>query len=57
MEDNLINVKELLSSVENLKKIGDQAKIPKLMEILDVMDVDHDGQVDLDVLVKVSFSI
>ena len=55
VEENLINVKELISGVESLKKVGDKAKIPKLVEILDVMDVDHDGQVDLDVLVKVSF--
>lgn len=54
VEDNLINVKELISGVENLRKVGGKAKIPKLVEILDVMDVDHDGQVDVDVLVKVS---
>lgn len=54
VEDNLINVKELISGVENLRKVGDKAKIPKLVEVLDAMDVDHDGQVDLDVLVKVS---
>ena len=54
VEENLINVKELISGVESLRKVGDEAKIPKLVEILDVMDADHDGQVDLDVLVKVS---
>lgn len=55
VEDNLINVKELINAVDSLKKVGHQAKAPKLFEILDAMDVDHDGQVDLDVLVKVSF--
>lgn len=53
VEDNLINVKELINGVVSLKEVGYKAKIPKLFEILDVMDVDHDGQVDLDVLVKV----
>jgi len=53
VEDNLINVKELINAVDSLKKVGSQAKTTKLVEMLDAMDVDHDGNVDLDVLVKV----
>lgn len=53
---NLIGINELLEAVKKLQKVGDDTKLQRIIDVLDHMDVDHDGLVDIEHVVKVCHS-
>lgn len=50
----LVNINEL---IEVMKKVGDDAKVKKIIEVLDLIDTDHDGNVEIELVTKVSFQV
>lgn len=52
-KDNLVAINELLDGMRKLQSIKNEDKIKTILDVLDSMDVDHDGKVDLDHVVKV----
>lgn len=51
--DNLVNINELLTNIKKLQKVEDKDKIKRIIDVLDSMDVDHDGNVEVEHVVKV----
>lgn len=51
--DNLVNINELLTNIKKLQKVEDKDKIKRIIDVLDSMDVDHDGAVEVEHVVKV----
>ena len=51
--DNLVNINELLTSIRSLQTVHDEDKLKTIVDVLDSMDVDHDGKVDVEHVVKV----
>ncbi|XP_054167458.1 mitochondrial proton/calcium exchanger protein-like [Oppia nitens] len=51
--DDVVGINELLGSIRRLQKVGDDAKLQRILEVLDNMDVDHDGSVEVEHVVKV----
>lgn len=51
--DNLVAINELLDGMRKLKSLNNEDKLKTIMDVLDSMDIDHDGKVDLDHVVKV----
>ena len=51
--DNLVNINELLTNIKKLQKVEDEDKIKRIIDVLDSMDVDHDGAVEVEHVVKV----
>lgn len=51
--ENLVNINELLTNIKMLQKVEDEDKIKRIIDVLDSMDIDHDGAVELDHVVKV----
>lgn len=51
--ENLVNINELLNNIKKLQKVEDEDKIKRIIDVLDTMDIDHDGAVELEHVVKV----
>lgn len=51
--DNLIAINELLEGMRKLQSVKSEDKIKTILDVLDSIDIDHDGKVDLDHVVKV----
>lgn len=51
--DDVISINELLLAVKRLQKVGDDTKIDRIIDVLDAMDIDHDGQIEIEHVVKV----
>lgn len=51
--DDVISISELMGAISRIQKVGDETKLQKIMEVLDNMDVDHDGSVEVEHVVKV----
>ena len=52
-QDNLVNINELLTSIRSLQTVHDEDKLKSIVDVLDSMDADHDGKVDVEHVVKV----
>ncbi|CAG2103897.1 unnamed protein product, partial [Medioppia subpectinata] len=50
---DVISINELLGAISRLQKVGDETKLERILEVLDNMDVDHDGSVEVEHVVKV----
>lgn len=49
----VLQINELLNSMKQFKKADDGTKLSRIIEVLDTMDLDHDGEIELDHVVKV----
>lgn len=50
----LIKIDELIAVVRKLQNVPDECKIQKIIKILSKIDIDNDGSIRLDTLLKVS---
>ncbi|XP_076372048.1 mitochondrial proton/calcium exchanger protein-like isoform X1 [Tachypleus tridentatus] len=51
--DNVISISELISAIQRIQKISDDTRLQRITDVLDQMDVDHDGAVEVDHVLKV----
>ena len=51
--ENVIGINELIDAITRLQQVTDEHKLESIMEVLDNMDVDHDGRVEVEHVVKV----
>lgn len=54
--DDVIGINELLLAIRRIQKVSDETKLQRIVDVLDMMDVDHDGQVEIEHVVKVRIS-
>lgn len=52
--DDIISVNELVLAIRRIQKVSDDTRLQRIAEILEKMDVDHDGAVEVDHVLKVS---
>ncbi|XP_015783661.1 mitochondrial proton/calcium exchanger protein [Tetranychus urticae] len=52
-KEAMVNVEELLEAVKKISKADDNTKMEKIIAVLDAMDIDHDGKVEVDHVLKV----
>lgn len=52
-KENLVNITELLNSIRKIQSVEDDTKLKTIIDVLDSMDVDHDGKVDVEHVVNV----
>lgn len=52
-QEAMVNVDELLEAVKKISKADDNTKMEKIIAVLDAMDIDHDGKVEVDHVLKV----
>ncbi|KAI1278017.1 Mitochondrial proton/calcium exchanger protein [Halotydeus destructor] len=45
-----VNVNDLIMT---LRKVGDEEKVQRMVDVLDLLDTDHDGNVEVDLVMKV----
>lgn len=55
--DELIRVDELIEAIHKLQKIPDASRMEKIIEVLGKIDIDKDGVVKVDDLLKVGFPL
>lgn len=53
--DELLQVDELIQAIYKLKKVPDAFKMERIVEVLEKIDVDKDGAVKVEDLLKVCF--
>lgn len=46
-------INDLVLSMRRIQKISDDTRIQMIQEILDTIDSDHDGKIEIDVVLKV----
>ncbi|XP_022255342.1 mitochondrial proton/calcium exchanger protein-like [Limulus polyphemus] len=51
--DNIISISDLICAIQRIQKISDDTRLQRIADVLDQMDVDHDGAVELDHVLKV----
>lgn len=54
---DVISINELLSTLKSLAMVSDDTKSSRILEVLDNLDIDHDGLIELEHVFKVIFSI
>lgn len=52
--DDVIGINDLLLAIRRIQKVGDDTKLQRIIDVLDSMDIDHDGQVEIEHVIKVS---
>ena len=52
-KENLVTINEILSGIRKIQAVEDDAKLKTIIDVLDSMDVDHDGKVDVEHVVNV----
>ena len=57
VKGDVVDINELLEAMSKIQKVSDDAKLSRIVEVLDTMDLDHDGQIELDHVFKVNFSL
>ena len=55
VKGDVVGINELLQAMSKIQEVSDDAKLSRIMEVLDTMDVDHDGQIEVDNFFKVSY--
>lgn len=54
VKGDVVDINELLVALSNIQNVGDDSKLSRIIEVLDTMDVDHDGQIEVEHVFKVS---
>jgi LETM1 and EF-hand domain-containing protein 1 len=52
-KENLVNINEILTGIRQIQSVEDEAKMKTIIDVLDTMDVDHDGKIDVEHVVNV----
>lgn len=55
-QEEFVNLEELLEAARHVSSIDDKTKVEKVVDVLKIMDIDHDGKIEVDHIVKVSLS-
>ncbi len=55
VKGDVVDINELLEAMRKIQKASDDSKLSRIIEVLDTMDIDHDGQIEVDHVFKVSF--
>ncbi|OQR71014.1 LETM1 and EF-hand domain-containing protein anon-60Da [Tropilaelaps mercedesae] len=53
VRDDIIGINELVLSMRRLQKTDDGTRIQMIQEVLDTIDSDHDGKIEIDLVLKV----
>ena len=53
--DNLLSIEHLLTTMRQLSKIPDDARLARVEQVLKMMDIDKDGNIELEHALKVFF--
>lgn len=53
VRDDIIGINELMLSMRRLQKTSDDTRIQMIQEILNTIDSDHDGKIEIDIVLKV----
>lgn len=55
VKGDVVDINELLEAMSKIQKVSDDTKLSRIVEVLDTMDIDHDGQIELDHVFKVMY--
>ena len=55
VKGDVVDINELLEAMSKIQTVSDDTKLSRIVEVLDTMDVDHDGQIEVDHVFKVGF--
>lgn len=53
VKGDVVDINELLEAMRKIQKASDDSKLSRIIEVLDTMDIDHDGQIEVDHVFKV----
>ncbi|XP_018495108.1 mitochondrial proton/calcium exchanger protein [Galendromus occidentalis] len=53
VRDDIIGINELVLLMHRLKKSSDASRVQMIQEVLDTIDSDHDGKIEIDLVLKV----
>lgn len=53
VKKDVVSINELLTALAKIQETSDDAKLARIVEVLDTMDFDHDGQIEVDHVFKV----
>lgn len=51
--DDIISINELVLAIRRIQKVSDDTRLQRIADVLQKMDVDHDGSVEVDHVLKV----
>lgn len=51
--DDIISINELVLAIRRIQKVSDDTRLQRIADVLDKMDLDHDGAVEVDHVLKV----
>lgn len=51
--DNIISINELVLAIRRIQKVSDDTRLQRIADVLERMDIDHDGAVEIDHCMKV----
>ncbi|GBN53384.1 Mitochondrial proton/calcium exchanger protein [Araneus ventricosus] len=51
--DDIIGINELVLAIRRIQKVSDDTRLQRIADVLEKMDVDHDGAVEVDHVLKV----
>ncbi|XP_013773741.1 mitochondrial proton/calcium exchanger protein-like [Limulus polyphemus] len=51
--DDIININDLVLAIRRIQKVSDDIRLQKIVDVLDQMDIDHDGAVEIYHVMKV----
>lgn len=51
--DDIISINELVLAIRRIQKVSDDTKLQRIVDVLEKMDIDHDGAVEVDHVLKV----
>lgn len=52
---NLISINELLLACKKLQKVTDEVKVQRILDVLNALDEDHDGTIDINLAMEVNY--
>lgn len=55
VKGDVVSINELLEAVSKIQTASDDTKLSRIIEVLDTMDIDHDGQIEVDHVFKVCY--
>ncbi|KAF8797175.1 Mitochondrial proton/calcium exchanger like protein [Argiope bruennichi] len=50
--DDIIGINELVLAIKRIQKVSDDTRLQRIADVLEKMDVDHDGAVEIDHVLK-----
>ncbi|XP_042900197.2 mitochondrial proton/calcium exchanger protein [Parasteatoda tepidariorum] len=51
--DDIVSINDLVTAIRKIRKVSDESKLQQIAEVLEKLDVDRDGSVEIDDLLKV----